>query len=299
MKKLTAIELGKRKGVGPKIAALTAYDATMARLLDAGGADILLVGDSLGMVVQGLSNTLQVTVDDICYHARAVARGAERAHVVGDLPFMSYQESPEQAVRNAGRLVKEGACEAVKLEGGQVVAEHVRRIVACGIPVMGHIGLTPQSIHAMGGFRVQGKSASEAERLLQDAQALEQAGAYSLVLEGVPAELAERITQRVRIPTIGIGAGPACDGQVLVCYDFLGMYRGLQPKFVKRFAELGALIVQATQSYVNEVAAGKFPADEHTFKAPAGLLGELSGTVPVVGQAKPPEGYGPNTDENS
>jgi len=298
-KKQTALELRKRKGAGPKIAAVTAYDATMARLLDAGGVDILLVGDSLGMVVQGLSNTLPVTVDEICYHGRAVARGTLRAHVVGDLPFMSYQKSPEQAVHNAGRLLKEGACEAVKLEGGQAVAEQVRSIVACGIPVMGHIGLTPQSIHAMGGFRVQGKSAPEAARLLADAQAIEQAGAYSIVLEGIPAELAQKITAALSIPTIGIGAGPACDGQVLVCYDFLGMYRELQPKFVKRFAALGEQIVEATRAYVREVESGQFPAEEHTFRAPLGVLGELSGTEPVVEREKLPAGYGPKADEDA
>ena len=221
--KITVPALRARKAHGPKIAMLTAYDATMAKLLDAGGADVLLVGDSLGMVVQGLSNTLPVTVDEMCYHGRAVSRAAVRAHVMGDMPFMSYQASPERAVESAGKLLKEGGFESVKLEGGRDFAEHVRRIVAAGIPVMAHIGLTPQSVHAMGGFRVQGRAPEAAERLLEDARILEQAGAFGIVLEGIPSELGARITSAVSIPTVGIGAGPGCDGQVLVCYDFLGM----------------------------------------------------------------------------
>ncbi len=263
--KVTVPEVRARKRRGPKIAMLTAYDATMARLLDEGGADVLLVGDSLGMVVQGLDTTLPVTVDEICYHGRAVARASRRALRVGDMPFMSFQVSSDKALENAGKLMKEGAFEAVKLEGGVDVAEHVFRIVRAGIPVMGHVGLLPQSVHAMGGFRVQGKSEDDAERVIADARALEQAGAFSIVLEGVPADLARRITESVEVPTIGIGAGPDCDGQVLVCYDFLGMYRGLSPKFVKRFAELGDAIVEATSAYVEEVRAGSFPDAAHSF----------------------------------
>jgi 3-methyl-2-oxobutanoate hydroxymethyltransferase len=265
----------------------------MAKLLEAGGADVLLVGDSLGMVVQGLANTLPVTLDEICYHSRAVARAAVRAHVMGDLPFMSYQASPEQAVLAGGKLLKEGGCESVKLEGGRDFAEHVRRMVASSIPVMAHIGLTPQSVHAMGGFRVQGRSEEAAQRLLEDAKILEQAGAFALLLEGIPSELAARITASVSIPTVGIGAGPACDGQVLVCYDFLGMYPDLRPRFVKRFAELGESIVEATRAYVSEVQGGAFPTDAHSFgSAPRA---EVTGNRPVIGSLPP--GYGPASGE--
>lgn len=287
--KITVPELRARKTRGPKIAMVTAYDATMAKLLEAGGADVLLVGDSLGMVVQGLSNTLPVTLDEMCYHGRAVARAAQRAHVMADLPFMSYQASPERAVESAGKLLKEGGCESVKLEGGRDFAEHVRRITAASIPVMAHIGLTPQSVHAMGGFKVQGRGAEAAERLLEDAKILEQAGAFGLLLEGIPSELGARITEAVSIPTIGIGAGPGCDGQVLVCYDFLGMYPDLRPRFVKRFAEIGESIVDATRAYVAEVQGGAFPTDAHSFGSSP--KAELTGNRPVVGSLPP--GYGP------
>src|SRR5688572_1057483 len=248
--KVTVPALRARKQSGPKIAMVTAYDATFARLLDEGGADILLVGDSLGMVVQGLSTTIPVTLDDMLYHGRAVARGAARAQVVGDMPFMSYQLSPTQALESAGRMLKEGGFEAVKLEGGVPFAEHVRSIVRAGIPVMGHVGLLPQSVHAMGGFKVQGTQEDSAERVLSDARALDEAGAYAIVLEGIPTDLAARITRAVSIPTIGIGAGPACDGQVLVCYDLLGMYSDFKPKFVKRFGEIGKGITTAMRDYV-------------------------------------------------
>ena len=274
---------------------LTAYDATMARLLDEGGADVLLVGDSLGMVVQGLPSTLPVTVEEVCYHGRAVARAVRRAHVVGDLPFMSYQVSPAKALDAAGRFLKEGGFEAVKLEGGLHVAEHVRRIVQVGIPVMGHVGLTPQSVHAMGGFRVQGRTEDAASRVLADARALDDAGVYALVLEGVPATLAERITRTVSAPTIGIGAGPHCDGQVLVCYDFLGMYEDIRPKFVKRFAELGTLITNATREYVAEVQSGGFPGAEHSF-GPLAASAE-TGSKAVVSSGPP--GYGPAGDDDA
>ncbi|HQP35186.1 MAG TPA: 3-methyl-2-oxobutanoate hydroxymethyltransferase [Polyangiaceae bacterium] len=291
-KKLTVPAIRARKNAGPKISAVTAYDATMARLLDEAGVDVILVGDSLGMVVQGLPNTLPVTVDEVCYHARAVARAIRRAHLVGDLPFMSYQASIEQALVSSGRLLKEGGCEAVKLEGGEALADTVRAIVRAGIPVMGHVGLTPQSVHAMGGFRVQGKGEDAAARIVADARAIEQAGAYSLVIEGVPADLAHRITDAVSIPTIGIGAGPECDGQVLVCYDLLGMVRDLKPKFVKRYAELGDAVVDATRAFVEEVRSGAFPAAEHSFgMAPPRTVGEPTGTTPVVGSMPPP--YGP------
>ncbi len=281
-KKITVPALRARKSSGPRIAAVTAYDITMARLVDEAGVDIILVGDSLGMVVQGLPNTLPVTTEEICYHGRAVARGVQFAHLVGDMPFMSYQVSVEQAVASAGRMMKDGAFEAVKLEGGVDWAEHVRAIVRCGIPVMGHVGLTPQSVHAMGGFRVQGKGEDSAARIVADARALEEAGAYSIVVEGVPADLARRITDAVSVPTIGIGAGVECDGQVLVCYDYLGMVRDLRPKFVKRFAELGDAVVSATRAYVDEVRAGTFPGPEHSFgMAGPKAVGEPTGTAPI------------------
>ena len=296
--KVTVPALCARKAHGPKIAMVTAYDATMAKLLEAGGADVLLVGDSLGMVVQGLPNTLPVTLDEMCYHGRAVSRAALRAHVMGDLPFMSYQASPEQAVLAAGKLLKEGGCESVKLEGGRDFAEHVRRIVSASIPVMAHIGLTPQSVHAMGGFRVQGRGAEAAERLVEDAKILEQAGAFALLLEGIPSELGKRITAAVEIPTVGIGAGPDCDGQVLVCYDFLGMYPDLRPRFVKRFAEVGETIVEATRTYVAEVQGGAFPTEAHSFGSASSSSAaklEPTGNRPVVGSLPP--GYGPASGE--
>jgi 3-methyl-2-oxobutanoate hydroxymethyltransferase len=269
--KITVPQLRARKvahGASP-ITMVTAYDFTMARLVDEAGIDMILVGDSLGMVVQGLSNTIPVTLEEICYHGRAVARGVASSHVVGDLPFMSYQVSPLQAVESAGKLMKDGAFESVKLEGGAEVAEHVHRIVRAGIPVVGHIGLTPQSVHALGGFKVQGRGGEEAERIVHDARILEQAGAFCIVLEAVPPDVAERVTAEVTIPTIGIGAGPACDGQVLVCTDLLGMSRGHSPKFAKRYAELGDAIVAAVKTYADEVKSGAFPSAEHTYKANA------------------------------
>jgi 3-methyl-2-oxobutanoate hydroxymethyltransferase len=264
-RKLRALEPTGPAGSVDKITAITAYDATFARLFDDAGVDILLVGDTLGMVVQGLPNTLGVTLDDIIYHTRAVARGTTRAMVVGDLPFMSYQVSTEQALVSAGRLVKEGQAEAVKLEGGSRVVEAVSRIVDAGIPVVGHLGLTPQSVHALGGFRVQARDAAAQERLLVEARELEQAGVFSLVLEAVPRAVAKAVTESVRVPTIGIGAGPDCDGQVLVCYDLLGLFRGFVPRFVKRYAELGEQVLSAVRGYVSEVRSGAFPDDQHSF----------------------------------
>jgi 3-methyl-2-oxobutanoate hydroxymethyltransferase len=231
-RKVTAPEVRARKGgggAGPALAMVTAYDFTMARLMDEAGVDLILVGDSLGMVVQGLQNTLPVTLDEIAYHSRAVARAAARAHVVGDMPFMSYQVSSTQAVESAGKLLKDGACESVKLEGGEDFAEHVWRIVRAGVPVMGHVGLMPQSVHALGGFKVQGRGHDAEARVLADAKALEEAGAYAIVLEAIPPDLAAKVTASVGVPTIGIGAGPQCDGQVLVCTDLLGMSRGHTP----------------------------------------------------------------------
>jgi len=265
-KKRTAPELMAQKGREP-IVMVTAYDYTMARLVDAAGVDMVLVGDSLGMVVQGLPNTLPVTLDEIAYHCRAVGRGLERAHLVGDMPFMSYQVSPAQAVESAGKLVKEGGCESVKLEGGGEVAEHVYRIVRAGVPVVGHVGLTPQSVHALGGFKVQGRGDEAAERVIEGARALESAGAFAIVLEAIPPDLAAAVTRAVSVPTIGIGAGVACDGQVLVSNDLLGLTLGPTPKFAKRFAELGQAAVDAIGRYAGEVRAGTFPGREHTYKA--------------------------------
>lgn len=254
---------------GQRIVMTTAYDATFARMLDEGGADILLVGDSLANVVQGLDTTLPVTLEEMIYHARAVSRGAKRTHLVGDMPFMTYQVSAERALENAGRFLAQGNMHAVKLEGGVEVAETIRRIVNAGIPVMAHVGLTPQSVHAMGGFKVQGKSEDEAERVLRDARAVAEAGAYALVLEGIPSALAARIRTQVPIPTIGIGAGPDCDGQVLVCYDLLGLTAQRLPKFVKTYEQFYERGVSAVRAYAEEVRAGAFPTAAHSFGSSA------------------------------
>lgn len=264
-RKVTVPDLRARKGA-ERITMVTAYDFTMARLVDEAGIDMILLGDSLGMVVQGRENTIPVTLDEICYHGRAVARGVARAHVVGDLPFMSYQVSPQQAVESAGKLMKDGAFESVKLEGGRDMAEHVLRIVRAGIPVVGHVGLTPQHVHALGGFKVQGRGDEAAERVIEDARSLESAGAFAIVLEAIPPDVAERVTQELSIPTIGIGAGAQCDGQVLVCTDLLGLSRGHQPKFAKRFAELGDAAVGALRAFADEVQRGTFPGAEHSYK---------------------------------
>jgi 3-methyl-2-oxobutanoate hydroxymethyltransferase len=254
---------------GRKIAMLTAYDFPFARLFDQSGIDVLLVGDSLGMAVQGRDSTLPVTVDEIIYHLRMVTRACTHALVVGDMPFLSYQVSSEQALRNAGRMIKKGGAEAVKLEGGIMVADTVRRLVAVDIPVMGHIGLTPQSVHRMGGYRVQGRVEGRAagcrERLLEDAAALEAAGAFAIVLEGMPADLAREITERCSVPTIGIGAGPHCDGQVLVMHDMLGLTQSHKPRFVKSFAALSETVSAAAAAYAREVREGVFPAPEHCY----------------------------------
>jgi 3-methyl-2-oxobutanoate hydroxymethyltransferase len=276
------------KARGERIAMITAYDATFAQMLDEAGADVLLVGDSLGMVVQGLDSTLPVTVDEMIYHCRAVARGARRAMVVGDMPFMSWQPSVEQALRNAGRFLSEGAAQAVKLEGGAEAAEVIARLVRAGIPVVGHVGLMPQNVHAMGGFRVQGKTLDAAQRVLDDARAVAEAGAFSLVLEGIPSDLAARITAELDIPTVGIGAGVSCDGQVLVCYDLLGLTPNLRPKFVKRYAELFAEGRAAARNFCEEVRAGTFPTDEHSF-GNVQRQPETARTPPL----NTPTGYGP------
>lgn len=264
---VTIHTLKKLKTAGQKICMVTAYDATFSRLFDEAGADVLLVGDSVGMVVQGHESTLPVTMDQMVYHSRAVTRGAKRAHVVGDMPFMSYQNSVDQAVANAGRLVSEGGVGSVKLEGGAEFADVVSRIVRASIPVMGHLGLTPQSVHKMGGYVVQGRDEDTARKLLDDAVALEQAGCYAMVLEGVPLELAKTITSRLSIPTIGIGAGKHCDGQVLVCYDLLGLNPHFKPKFVKHYAMLSNDVKGAAGAFFDEVRQGSFPDEEHSFRS--------------------------------
>lgn len=262
--KVTTISLIEKKQKGNKITALTAYDYSMAKLIDEAGVDIALVGDSLGMVVLGYENTLPVTMEEMLHHTRAVARGAKRAMVVGDMPFLSYQVSIEEAVRNAGRFLQEGNAHAVKLEGGRQMTETIRRIVDVGIPVMGHLGMTPQSVHVFGGFRAQGRTKSDAERILNDAQALEEAGVFAIVLELIPQELARRITDAVSVPTIGIGAGPHCDGQVQVTNDLLELYGEFHPKHAKSYAKLSGIILGAFKSFVREVEEGSFPGPEHS-----------------------------------
>ena len=258
-----ARDLKARKRRGEKITMLTAYDATMARLLDRAGIDCLLVGDSMGMVIMGEETTIPVTLEAMIHHTRAVTRGAKRALVVADMPFMTYQVSIAEAVRNAGRLIQEGGAPAVKLEGGRGVVETAARLVEVGIPVMGHLGLTPQSVHQQG-FRPQARHPADAEELVAEARALETAGVFALVLESIPPDTAARVSSELQIPTIGIGAGPFCDGQVLVSYDAFGLFDEFVPSFVKRYADLGETIVTATQQYIAEVRDGRFPAHEHT-----------------------------------
>ena len=264
--KLTAVSLAARKGTAERTAVVTAYDVAFARLADRAGADVVLVGDSLGMVVQGHASTLPVTLDEMIYHCRAVARGVGRAHVVGDMPFMSYQASVEDGMRAAGRLMKEGGAEAVKLEGGVEVAGLVRKLVAAGIPVMGHVGLTPQSVHAFGGFKVQGRTAAQRERILAAARAVADAGAYALVIESVPRSLAAEITAAVPALTIGIGAGASCDGQVLVMHDLLGLDPTWKPRFARRYADLGKAAGDAFAAYFADVRSGAFPKDDESFE---------------------------------
>lgn len=262
--RVTTLSLLAMKRQGQRIAMLTAYDYPTARLLDEAGVDLLLVGDSLGMTVLGHESTLPVTLGDILHHTRAVARAARRAMVVADLPFLTYQISPEEALRNAGRLIQEGGAGAVKLEGGRPVAATVRRLVEAGIPVMGHLGLTPQSVHVLGGYRLQGREPEAARALLDDARTLAESGVFALVLEMVPRALARQVTETLPVPTIGIGAGPDCDGQVLVIHDLLGLYHREPPRFAKRYADLSAAVRDAVGRYVAEVRAGQFPGPEHT-----------------------------------
>jgi 3-methyl-2-oxobutanoate hydroxymethyltransferase len=262
---LTVQDLKERKAHGARVVALTCYDALFARLLDESGVDILLVGDSVNQVLAGAETTLSATLEQMIYHTKSVRRGTERALVICDMPFLTYQVSREEAIRNCGRVLAETGCHGVKLEGGQPIAGTVRALVDAGIPVMGHLGLTPQSVHVLGGYRVQGRDEATADRLQQDAQALEQAGAFAIVLELIPAPLASRITKSLAIPTIGIGAGPACDGQVLVLHDLLGLNDRFNAKFVKRYATLSQDVREAVELFAAEVREGRYPGPEHSF----------------------------------
>jgi len=262
--KVTILDFARWKKKGERIVMITAYDVLFARIFDDVGVDAILVGDSLGQVVLGLPNTLGVTMEDMVRHTGAAARGTRRAFLIADMPFLSFQTGPEEAIRNAGRLLQAGA-EAVKLEGGRSVESTIGAIACCDIPVMGHVGLTPQSVHRMGGYRVQGKEEAQRQRLRDDARAVQEAGAFSVVLEGIPADLAKEITEELAIPTIGIGAGPRCDGQVLVMQDLLGLFDEFRPKFVKRFGELKKPVQDAVRAYAEEVRRGKFPGKEHSF----------------------------------
>jgi 3-methyl-2-oxobutanoate hydroxymethyltransferase len=264
--KVTTAALRARKAAAEKIAVVTAYDVVFARLADEAGVDAILVGDSLGMVVQGEPTTLPVTLDEMVYHTRIVSRAARRAHLVADLPFMSYQASIEDGMRAAGRLMKEGRAESVKLEGGVAVAELVRRLVNAGIPVVGHVGLTPQSVHQFGGFKLQGRTDDARARLLDDARALSDAGAFAIVVETVPRAVAAEITRAVPAVTIGIGAGAACDGQVMVMHDLLGLEPSWKPRFVRRYAEMGKAVGEAFKAYAEDVRAGRFPSDEESYE---------------------------------
>lgn len=283
-KKVSVLTLRQKKERGQPITMLTAYDYPTALLMERAGVDAILVGDSLGMVVLGYENTLPVTMDEMIHHCKAVARGARYALLIGDMPFLSYQVSVNEAIRNAGRFLQEGGMDAVKLEGGRERLETVRAIVQAGIPVMGHLGLTPQSVHQLGGFRPQGRTARAARRLFEDALLLEEAGCFAIVLESVPARLASLISQRLSIPTIGIGAGAGCDGQVLVTHDMLGLFERFTPRFVKRYAQLHAEMERAFRAYIEDVEMRRFPAEEHTVDMPdeewAELLRELGEDSP-------------------
>jgi 3-methyl-2-oxobutanoate hydroxymethyltransferase len=273
--RVTITKIQEMKRAGEKIAMLTAYDYSTAKLVDEAGIPLILVGDSLGMVVLGYDSTVPVTLEDMLHHTKAVVRGARQALIIGDMPFMTYHISTQDALRTAARFMQEGGCQAVKLEGGVTVAETVQRIVDCGIPVMGHIGLTPQSINQLGGHRVQGKTPEAAQRLLKDAIALETAGAFAVVLELVPSALAKLISERLKIPTIGIGAGPYCDGQVLVINDMLGLFTDFVPKHTRQYATLAGTIKTAILDYFSEVKGGEFPAAEHSFTMDETVLKDL------------------------
>jgi 3-methyl-2-oxobutanoate hydroxymethyltransferase len=274
--RVTIQQLKEMKQRGEKITMLTAYDYTSAKLVDQAGVPVILVGDSLGMVVLGYDSTLPVTMEDMLHHTKAVARGAAQALIVGDMPFMTYQASPEDALRNAARFLQEGNAQAVKLEGGEHMASTVKRLVQVGIPVMGHIGLTPQSINQFSGYKVQGKSKAAAAQLLRDAQALQDAGAFSIVLESIPAALAKLITEQLSIPTIGIGAGPHCDGQVQVFHDMLGLYPDFAPKHAKQYANLSEALRTAVAAYMAEVKSGAFPTMKHSYTIDQAIIEELA-----------------------
>ncbi len=266
MPRVTINDLIAKKSQGKRIAMLTAYDFPFARIMDEAGVDAILVGDSLAMVVQGLENTLPVTMDEMIYHTRIVSRAAQNSMVIGDMPYMSYQISVEDAVRNAGRFIKEGGAQAVKLEGGSELTEHIRAMLRAEIPVMAHIGLTPQAVHRMGGYKVQGKSDEARRKLMDEARAVEDAGAFALVLEAIPMDLAAEITKALTIPTIGIGAGPHCDGQVLVMHDILGLFDRFTPKFVRKYANLKQPALDAVRAYIKDVEDGNFPSEGESFK---------------------------------
>jgi len=273
--RVTVNDTREMKEKGEKIVMLTAYDYSTARIVDGVGVPLILVGDSLGMVMLGYENTTRVTMEEMLHHTRAVVRGTEHAMVIGDMPFMTYHGSVEDAMRNAARFVQEAGAQAIKLEGGVTVAEKVRRVVECGIPVMGHIGLTPQSVHQLGGHRVQGRAPEAARRLLEDARALEEAGAFSVVLESVPAPLAALITERAGIPTIGIASGPGCDGQVQIINDMLGSFTDFVPRHAKQYVKLADIMAAALTEYSNEVKAGTFPTKKHSFSMDESVLAEL------------------------
>jgi 3-methyl-2-oxobutanoate hydroxymethyltransferase len=276
-KKITPVDIQAMKNQGKKITMLTAYDYPMALLEDRAGIDIILVGDSLGMTVLGYENTIPVTMDEMIHHTKAVTRGAKYALVIGDMPFMSYNTSEQEAIFNAGRFMKEGKADAVKLEGGASVKEIVRAIVKAGIPVMGHIGLTPQTISMLGGFKVQGKDAQAAQKIIDDALSLEDAGAFSVLIEAIPAPITKRITERLKVPVIGIGAGVHCDGQVLVVHDMLGLFDRFTPKFAKRYVNLSEQILKAFDAYREEVLKGTFPTDQHSFHIDEKELSKIQG----------------------
>ncbi|MCK5181677.1 MAG: 3-methyl-2-oxobutanoate hydroxymethyltransferase [Dehalococcoidia bacterium] len=274
--RVTITEIKEMKHKKEKIPMLTAYDYVTAKIVDEAGVPLILVGDSLGMVMLGYESTIPVTMEEMIHHTKAVVRGAKKALIIGDMPFMTYHISVSDALSNAARFIQEGGAQAVKLEGGEVVAEKVRRLVDCGIPVMGHIGLTPQSMHQLGGFKVRGKVVEEARKLLNDARILEEAGAFAIVLECTPALLSELITQKLAIPTIGIGAGPDCDGQVQVISDILGLYTDFVPKHAKQYTTLLNIMSSAITEYYNEVKAGSFPTDKQSFSMDESILAELA-----------------------
>lgn len=276
--RFTISQVREMKQKGEKITVLTAYDYSTAKIVDEVGIPLILVGDSLGMVVLGYESTIPVTIDEMIHHTKTVVRGTKRAMVIGDMPFMTYHVTMEDALRNAARFIQEAGAQAVKLEGGVTVAEKIRSIVNCGIPVMGHIGLTPQSINQFGGYKVQGRSPEAAARLLEDAQAVEEAGAFAVVLETVPTPLATLITQRIGIPTIGIGAGPGCDGQVQVINDILGSFTDFVPKHAKQYAQVADIVRNAVTEYYGEVTAGAFPTDQQSFSMDESLLADLKKT---------------------